>query len=75
MKSNIRSEIEQYFALKTGNGAYSITSVGEESPAWAFRQGTEYGVLMLYDGDDIEYIPVLFYNFPLGAFDGLQRCH
>ena len=53
MKSKIRSEIEQYFALKTGNGAYSITSVGEESPAWAFRQGTEYGVLMLYDGDDI----------------------
>lgn len=53
MKSKIRSEIEQYFALQTGNGAYSIISVGKESPAWAFRQGTEYGVLILYDGDDI----------------------
>lgn len=53
MKNKIRSEIEQYFALKSGDGAYYITSAGEDFPAWAFRQGTEYGVLILYDGDDI----------------------
>lgn len=47
----IRKEIEEKFAVKSGNGAYSIQSCNDY--AWVLRQETEYGVFVRYAGEDI----------------------
>ena len=53
MKNKTRREIEEYFALKIGNGAYSIGSIEPEYPAWVIRNSNEYGVFVPYEGEDI----------------------
>ena len=50
---SIRKEIENYFALKTGNGAYRIKSLGKEFKAWVLRSGNDYGVIIPYDGEPL----------------------
>ena len=53
MKSSIREEIEQYFALHSGDGAYLIGALGKDYPAWVIKENGRYGVFVLYDGKDI----------------------
>lgn len=50
---SVRKEIENYFALKTGNGAYRIKSLGKEFKAWVLRNGDDYGVIIPYDGEPV----------------------
>lgn len=53
MKDTIRNEIRQYFALRSGNSAYVIDSVGKDYPAWVIRKNGRFGVCVLYDGEDV----------------------
>jgi len=51
--SNLRKEIEKYFAVKSGNGAYKLSGVEENNKTWVIRNGDEYGVFFEYGGEDI----------------------
>ena len=53
MKSAVRNEIMQYFALRSGNSAYVIDSVGKDYPAWVIRKNGIFGVFVLYEGQDV----------------------
>lgn len=53
MKHTLKNEIEKYFALKSGYGAYKVEIPSDGSFFWTFNDGTEYGVFFEYQGDDI----------------------
>lgn len=53
MAKSLRREIEEYFALKIGDGAFPLSGFHGEYRAWVIKNGAEYGVFIPYNGDDI----------------------
>lgn len=51
--NKLRKEIEGYFALKTGYGAYEIENLETDNRAWVLLSNSEYGVFFEYAGEEI----------------------
>lgn len=53
MKTELRNEIEKFFALQHKEGAYLLSCINQEHAAWVMRKDAVYGVFVIYDGSDI----------------------
>lgn len=53
MKTDLRNEIEKYFAIQHSEGAYPLSCILHGNEAWVIRNHNIYGVFVIYTGPDV----------------------